>query len=281
MSRLRTSRLWTCSAAAGAMLLVIAAGPGAPAAPPRNAAANLEAPGSDVASWVRDLRSPVFKTRDSATAALLRLPPARLGEIEQALARETDDEAAARLQQVAVHLYLRGSTPMVGDVGMLGIALAIEPVQLPGRTDQTSAVAVTELQPGFPAEEFLKAGDRLVALNNQAFPADLEVTTFREIINASPPGSLLHLTVVRNGRLLKVGVPLAGIPSNLPLVNFVDSRREALQQYVAHHPSAVAQSRAEEPLVLPDPQRSNDIQIQIIPAGAPFPGAINPPDIGP
>jgi hypothetical protein len=232
--------------------------------PPRNAAANLEAPGSDIAGWVRDLHSPTFKTRDLATTSLMRLPPQRLEEVVAALQKESDDEASARLLRVAVHLFLRAQTPLQGEVGMLGIALAIETVHLPGRVDVSGAVAVTEVQPGFPAEEYLKTGDRLVAINGEAFPEDQEVASFRDRVNTTPPGSLVRFSVVRDGRLMNISVPLAGLPLNMPLVNFVDNRRMASQVFLQEHPVHTGVA----PLVLPDPEPiGNDIHIQIVPAG--------------
>lgn len=258
-----------------ALALAGAAQAADPSAAPRNAAANLEAPGSDIAAWVRDLHSPTFKTRDDATTSLMRLSTTRLGEVVNALQKETDDEASARLLRAAVHLYLRAQTPLEGEVGMLGIALAIESVRLPGHADYSGAVAVTEVQPGFPAEEYLRPGDRLVALNGEAFPEDLEVGAFRDRVNTTPPGSLLRFSVVRNGRMLNISVPLAGLPLNVPLVNFVDNRRAAAQSFIQNHGPRTAVA----PLVLPDPVPA-DVQFQVIPADH-FPGGdwVAPPDI--
>jgi hypothetical protein len=234
----------------------------------------LEAPGSDVAGWVHDLHSPIYKTREAATTALLRLPAARADEVNAALEKERDDEAFTRLLAVAVHLDVRKRMPKAGDLAMLGITLGLETVHLAGHAELSGAVAVNEVQPGFPAEEYLKPGDRLVALNGEAFPADMDVTSFRERISGSPPGSVLRFTLVRSGRLMNAAVPLAAVPGNVPLTTFVDARRTEAQQFVDDH-----RRIASAPLVLPDPPAADGFEIRILPAGAARPeDLIGPPD---
>jgi hypothetical protein len=253
------SRLLLTACLAGA-----AASYGAPPPAPHRAAGALEVPGSDVAGWVHDLHSPIYKTREAATLALLRLPPARADEVNAALEKERDDEAFSRLLAVAVHMEVRKRMPKDGELAMLGITLGLETVRLAGHAEVSGAVVVNEVQPGFPAEEYLKAGDRLVALNGEAFPADMDVTSFRERISGSPPGSVLRFTLVRSGRLMNAAVPLAAVPANMPLSTFVDARRTEAEQFVDDHRRRIASA----PLVLPDLPAADGFEIRILPAGA-------------
>ena len=54
-----------------------------------------------LASVIEALRSPKYREREDATLALMRLPAERRSDIEQALARETDLEAAVETVEKA------------------------------------------------------------------------------------------------------------------------------------------------------------------------------------
>ena len=133
-----------------------------------------------LAPLIEALCSSVYQERDQATQALLRLPPDRLSDIVAALERESDSEAVARLMQVAAHLYLKPRTAMQRPsllglwfkeemVSMLGLRFKLDPVRIdPHDEDLSMTIAVTELQPGFPAYQILRLGDRIVGINGNA-----------------------------------------------------------------------------------------------------------------
>jgi hypothetical protein len=154
------------------------------------AAASQPESTTQLAKLIEALSSPQFTTREEATYALLRLPTNRRPDIETALARTTDAEAIARLTRVALHLFLKGQTPLVGTAALLGIAPNIEPVRLgKNNGDLRMCVAVGETQLGFPAAEQLRCGDRIMAINGRNFALDLTFEEFRQTINAQTPGT--------------------------------------------------------------------------------------------
>ncbi|HVX86582.1 MAG TPA: PDZ domain-containing protein [Phycisphaerae bacterium] len=201
---------------------------------------------------VSQLHSPVYATRDAATFALMRLDPSNEDAVRAAAEKETDCEAFTRLVEAAVHLHLRARTPLTGQQGVLGITLNIEPVRIGPRAEQTASVAVMGIEPGFPAEEVLKPGDRIVAVGGQTFPLDLDVVAFRERLNLTPPGSAVHFTIVRDGKLMKADVVLAGLSNDTVLANLVDERRNNAEMYVNNILASAAIERSSPALVLPD-----------------------------
>lgn len=205
-------------------------------------------PGPDVARWVEGLHSLDFRVRDAATINLMQLDVSREAEVRFALSHEKDDEAAARLLKAAIHLQMKLRTPTQGAVGLLGISLWTEPMRLNSHSDLIGTVVVTEVQPGFPAEEFLKAGDRIVTLDGEGFLPDVSLDYFKSRIMGSTPGRPLHLTFVRNGRMMKADVPLVAAPQTEPLMQYIEERRGLVDSLAAAFLPA-----AHPPLRLPDP----------------------------
>jgi hypothetical protein len=203
-----------------------------------------------IRSVVEALRSPVFAERESANLALLRLPPERLKDVVNALAVEDDAEAIERLTQVAAHLYLKPRTLLRSRAsllgvwfqqpgsGMLGVKFKMDPVKLkPEDTRPTMTVMVTEIQVGFPALQTLRNGDRIVAIGGIGFPPDTSQDDrqyFRSRIAALWPGGVATMTVLRDGRLLELGVQISGLPTNTPSspTDMVDNRTAALNAFL-------------------------------------------------
>ncbi len=209
---------------------------------------------------VEALRSPQFRIRDQATQTLLHLKPQRLSELTEALARETDPEAATRLTQVAAHLFLKNMTPLQGHASLLGIKLNLDLVHpdLEKPDALRMSVAVAELQPGYPAAQDLRVGDRLLAMDGKPFPIDMAIDDFRSQVMTRPPGSIVRFTLIRDGHQIDVGVQLAGLPevpgAQPGVVNMtsiesaIDQRNEALAQFLAGLKTSVK----EAPLVVAD-----------------------------
>src|SRR4051812_31644122 len=126
-----------------------------------------------------DLRSDDYAKRERATHDLLLLPPQRLEEIRQLLDREQDPEVLARLQQVAVHLFLKARTPLTeGEGALLGVRsddLSFEQMRVdPGQPNLQMTIAINEIEPGFPAAQVLFPGDRLIAIDGERFEVDMD-----------------------------------------------------------------------------------------------------------
>jgi hypothetical protein len=242
----------------GRLIVVQGATVGSPAAPvqaPAPEHAEMQGPRKipkPIRELIEQLHSPVFATREAATFALMRLDPADEDIVRAAAEAETDSEAFARLVEVAVHLHLRARTPLTGQQAALGITLNIEPVRIGPRAEPTASVAVMSIEPGFPAEEVLKPGDRIVAVDGQTFPLDLDVVAFRDRINLTRPGSAVHFTIVRDGKVMKADVVLAGLSNDTSLANLVDERRNTAEAYVGNIVASAAIERRSRALVLPD-----------------------------
>jgi len=176
---------------------------------------------------VEALKSPEFGRREEATRALLRLPPGRLNEVVEALARETDAEAIERLTQAAAHLYLKPRTllktkaSVLGvwhrqpGLSMLGLKFKMEAVKLmPEDGSATMTVMVTETQVGFPVMQTLRNGDRIVAVAGIGFPPDVpadDTSYFTARVGMLWPGAVVRMTILREGKLMEVGVQTAGV----------------------------------------------------------------------
>jgi hypothetical protein len=196
-----------------------------------------------LASLVESLRSAKFQEREEATLTLMRLPVERRSDIEAALARETDMEAAIRLTKVAVHMMLKSRTSLEGPVSLLGITLSVESWQdKKGKEEELrSAVVVTGVQPGFPAAEVLQPGDRIVAVDGKFFDAGFTFEDFRGLVARKRAGTVLQATVMRSGKQMKAGVRLAGLSEQemLSVNDFVSQRLRESALYVKSLKSGV------------------------------------------
>jgi hypothetical protein len=200
-----------------------------------------------IAPLVKALEAASYQDRRAASEALLRLPPGRLPEIVAAVKQERDEEALARLTEVAAHVYLKPRTylsvrtSLLGawfnhhDPSLLGVRFLLDPLKIRDTDDAaTMTVLVTEIQPGFPAMQTLRTGDRIVAINGEGFGGDIADTAFRDRIAALWPGSVVPMLVFREGKLLELGVQTTGMPlkgGDIPEV-LLDRRSASLQIFL-------------------------------------------------
>ena len=78
-------------------------------------------------------------------------------------------------------------------------AAALSTLHIPYQTQ----VEVVQTVPGTPASAALKPGDVIVAVNGKPVTGQAELSL---LITSSPPGSVLHLTVLRAGKTLQIPV---------------------------------------------------------------------------
>lgn len=203
-----------------------------------------------IAPLVKALQSSIFSEREEANLALLRLPPGRLDDVVKALAVETDAEAIERLTRVAAHLYLKPRTwlatkpSLLGvwfqgpSLTMLGVKFKMDAVKLkPDDPAPTMTVMVTEIQPGFPAMQTLRNGDRIVAVGGIGFPLDIPAEDsdyFRTRVAELWPGGVAPMTILRDGKLLGLGVQTTGLPLDGPSTPtaMVNRRTAALNAFL-------------------------------------------------
>jgi hypothetical protein len=177
---------------------------------------------------VQALEAASYQTRQAASEALMRLPPERLQEVVETIKTEKDEEALARLTDVAAHLflkprtYLKSRTSLLGvwyahhDPSLLGVKFEPGKVRLPEADEaDTMTVLVTEIEPGFPAMQTLHAGDRIVAINGEGFPIDMQDDGFRARVTALWPGAEAAMVVLREGKLVEVKVQTTCVPLEL------------------------------------------------------------------
>lgn len=189
---------------------------------------------------IADLAVTNIDRREAASHKLMRLPPSRLGEVTSALEKQTDPEAIARLANVAEHLYLKERTPLAPPsllgvwydapfVSLLGIKFDTQQIRLnPADADDTSAVAVMDIEPGFPAAQTLETGDRILGINGQRFPPHLDRNEFPDLVRQYHAGALLTLTILRAGKTTEVQVQMAGIAASATdLQTAVEERQNA------------------------------------------------------
>jgi len=196
------------------------------------------------------LHSSNYAAREDATEALLRLPPARLDQVVEALSKTTDPESIERLTQAAAHLYLKPrtllktKTSLFGvwfvqpSLALLGMKFRMDPVRLnPKDEDPTMTVMVTEIQPGFPATQTLRNGDRIIAIGGVGFPGNLapeDSAYFRTRVAALWPGAVVPMTILRGGKVQEIGVQVAGLPVSGPSTpdQMVQLRAAALDAFL-------------------------------------------------
>jgi len=173
--------------------------------------------------------------RDAAQRFLMTMPAEERENVEKALFKTNDPEAEARLTAVAVHLYLKGETSLVGESGLLGITLSQETLAQESDGRILAAIAITDLQPGFPAAEVLQAGDRIIALNDIPFSTDTTIASFRETVMRVKAGTSIKLTIKRGAEVRDVMVKLAAAPEGgtAALMEFIQQRTEKIEAYRA------------------------------------------------
>jgi len=187
-----------------------------------------------VPDLAKALSSANFAEREKAYTQLLRLPPARLTEIEEALRATKDDETIVRLTAVAQHVFLKQHTPLKGEIGLLGVSLNPEIIR-DTQGEPQLVITILDTQPGFPAAEVLRPGDRLIAMNGKRFPLELTIEDFRRIINATPPGTQVQLTLRRGNTTEAVSVTVAAVDDagTIALSEAIAQRRALATSYVA------------------------------------------------
>ncbi len=235
------------------MLVVIAVGGGGgPLRAAEPAAQDALAP---IDTLIHNLHSTSYPVREAATLGLMRLGAERRSDVEQALARETDPESVVRLERAAVHLFMKARTSMEGEIGVLGISLLLEAVQLDPKSPRVQmAVVVIKTQPGFPAAESLEPADRILGIDGEWFTLQSDSDRFRKQINETRPGTVVMLTVLRDGKRMDIPVRVAGLRmQDAPLFQAIVRQRDAaaaeyaagLKSGIAGHPLVIAGQNGE------------------------------------
>jgi hypothetical protein len=162
-----------------------------------------------------DLNAESFAAREAATLKLLADDSIDPQAVADLYPKATTAEQRNRLIDVARHHFIRKLRlqlfpgARLGALGVIQAAMSAD--QLP-KIGKPAARVVATL-PGFPAYVALRAGDLVVAVNDEGLPPNLspEETSahFGRMIIDHRQDSVINLTVWRDGKTIEVKVRLA------------------------------------------------------------------------
>jgi hypothetical protein len=194
-------------------------------------------PAAQIAHWFDDLSSTDPDVRDAARVALMGLSCDELGVLRVLVEknRPVTPSQSAALCDIVMHVYLAGGNEdRYPNIGFLGVMLdnipqpvtVTRPIDdltlIAGDPQTVSGVLIQETVPGFCGFRYLRTGDVVLGVfvkqkiadgpeaeTLQSTPID---TILRPLIQRTPPGELLTLQVLRQGRVIKVSFPLDAAP---------------------------------------------------------------------
>lgn len=169
--------------------------------------------------WLSDLASPDASIRDVARAKLMTLGRDQLPELQKLVGQSLPlaPSQATALRQIVQEVYLGGeSYESNGRDGFLGILMdqslfAIQDFDHGDESHIEPGVVVAERIPGFCASRMLLDGDVILGTTNP--PQVFRTTKALQLaVQAMMPGETIHLQVLRNGRVIDVGLVLDPSP---------------------------------------------------------------------
>lgn len=183
---------------------------------------------SDVAggpSNVLSLQSVLHLLSNPQPSSRTRVPEELKGGSPALIAGWLDDahrlprspEESYRLAEIVQHLAVKAANPApsgatVDVMGFLGIRMGQVPVVTAGPQVQsvTSLVYVAETIPGFGGSKSLRMGDIVTGINDTALPSGQ--FAFQQVISNIAVGSIVRLSILRNGTALQVNVTVSPRP---------------------------------------------------------------------
>lgn len=195
-----------------------------------------------IREWLVDLTHADPGVRDESQYELMGLRRADLPLLRRAAERyrPLDRALLERLRDIVAHVYMaEDPDPERTGEGFLGVDL---PPGMDLTRDPRMAVEIRGRMRGFCAYRALRDGDVIVDIDEAPLPArvtapDMRLTAFMHAIKSRRPGEVIHLRVLRQGKLLRIPVKLDGRPApedNFDLttaeVNAMRARREASAQ---------------------------------------------------
>jgi len=196
--------------------MVIAAEPAAAA----SKAADLDA---RVAAIVEQLADDAYAVRERAQAELEALPAEALPLVSRAYRQTDDAEVRMRLRLYADAYFERQILRRFSEFrrpGFLGV------MQQDGQLeDGRGYVEILRVMPGTAAEAAgLKAGDKIIALNDNAMPNVNGTVAVARYVQAHRAGDAMKCTILREGEQVEITAELGGLPDE----HLNDEKREQL-----------------------------------------------------
>jgi hypothetical protein len=162
----------------------------------------------DVAGILVELGDDDYSVRQAATRRLLADDNIPARDLDRMYAASQTPEQRHRLLRVLRHhLIRRMIADRFGDQagpGSMGLSHHVVRVTGPdGATERTGVMVVMTL-PGFPAYALLEPGDVIVDFADQPIPERMSPAQFQQLIRTHQAGERIGLTVMRNGKPVRV-----------------------------------------------------------------------------
>ncbi len=169
-----------------------------------------------VAGSVGSLASDKWKNRQQAERSLLSIKGFVLPQLAAAMVKAKNPEQRDRLLRICMQLYLRQFNWLHHGSAFIGMEFIAKPLELRKRgiPQWIPAVAVVRTVAGFPGGLYLRENDLILGINGHKIPAYNTAAAFRAEIQQHQPGSVITLLLLRNGKMIKVPVPLTGIATD-------------------------------------------------------------------
>jgi hypothetical protein len=222
---------------------------------------------------IAGVKSTRFEERENSQDRLMHLPASQLSELAQALMSETDPEGILRLTTVVSHLYLKARTPVGpqsgGEPAVSLLGIRFRPVifrpDAKKPEDVRMCIEVDQLQPGYPAAQELKEGDRIMEVDGKPFPLSTQDEEFKNIVRSHRPGSTMRCVVMRQGERVAVDVQLAALPAGTGdnITQAITQRDEALRNYL----KSLHVFEKEPLMVRADTEAANGEQLRVLQDG--------------
>jgi hypothetical protein len=203
---------------------------------------------SSLQNQIAQLGSDNPQLRDEARVQLMGLPREDLPALRTAALAQSPllPGQIAELRDVVTQVYLAGedynrdpSSPR----GFLGLYWGTMPTPVPGQ----GILTVVNRIAGFPAYRMLKTGDIITQVVESPQAPIHGATDLTNVLQAMHCGDVVPLNILRSGRPLTVGVPLAIFPVDLDqhraddawIENWMLDRQQRADEYWARQFSAI------------------------------------------
>jgi hypothetical protein len=177
------------------------------------------------------LKSEEFSKREVAQAELLVWARGHVEPAMDALYRHTRvaDDPEVRDRCLAVLRELVHDEYLKQGEGYLGIRMLDEFAKVPGDLELRSVIRVIQVVPDSAAQHAgLQMNDLIAALGDQVWRKDPASRMFTEKIRQLKPNTRIQLKVLRDGKLLEMGLTLARRPLIADSL-FLDARQVDLE----------------------------------------------------
>jgi hypothetical protein len=185
------------------------------AAPDAAAMATQPSRPRQIRQWVIGLMDVNPAVRDQATDELLGMKRVDLPVLKEALTNlgQLDPAVRQTMSQVVTHVYLSEEAYQPGANGFLGVRMPTE--QNVNKRDPKVQIVIESRLAGFDAYRKLRNGDGILDLEERPLEQPPDRDDFIDKIGAMRAGEMVHLKVLREGKVVRVSVQLGRWPAEI------------------------------------------------------------------